>query len=549
MTILTLDKNNLEKKIGAINEAMQKLITDMGTPVEEVSKEDISIEIFPNRPDLLSLENFSLAVNQYHGKSKILNFRTYKPEKKFTVTIDKSVKTVRPYTVCAIVKGLNFTEERIKSIIDLQEKLHNSIGRKRKKLAIGIYPLEKITLPITFKAESPENIKFKPLDSEKTLNGKQILRQHPVGIEYANLLKANDVYPIFVDAQNKILSMPPIINSEETGRITKKTKDIFIECSGFETYFLNKALNILAQTLYLMGGKIYTMNIIDKQENNSISPNLKFEKMPFKTSDINKVLGLNLSEKEIQKLLSKMGLGSEKNKGQNFALIPPYRTDILHWIDLTEEVAIAYGYDNFKPILPKISTIAEEDKKAIIKRKISEALVGLGLIETSSFHLTTKKDIKKIYYNLNDFIEVEKSKTEKDILRIDMLSNSLQILSENSDSAYPQKTFEIGKVFQKDINSNTGINEREKLVVSITNETATFTEAKQILDYLFKMFDKKYEIVNNDEHPAYINGRGAIIKVNNQIIGEMGEISPRVLKNWKIKMPVVAFEINIDFLF
>ena len=355
------------------------------------------------------------------------------------------------------------------------------------------------------------------------------------------------MYPIFVDAQNKILSMPPIINSEETGRITKKTKDIFIECSGFETYFLNKALNILAQTLYLMGGKIYTMNIIDKQENNSISPNLKFEKMPFKTSDINKVLGLNLSEKEIQNYYLKWGLAL-KNKGQNFALIPPYRTDILHWIDLTEEVAIAYGYDNFKPILPKISTIAEEDKKAIIKRKISEALVGLGLIETSSFHLTTKKDIKKIYYNLNDFIEVEKSKTEKDILRIDMLSNSLQILSENSDSAYPQKTFEIGKVFQKDINSNTGINEREKLVVSITNETATFTEAKQILDYLFKMFDKKYEIVNNDEHPAYINGRGAIIKVNNQIIGEMGEISPRVLKNWKIKMPVVAFEINIDFI-
>lgn len=548
MTILSVDRKELEKKIGPVNNAMEKLITNMGTPIEEVTENEVSVEIFPNRSDLLSLENIALAINQYNGKSRVQDFKIFQPEKDYTVKIDKSVKEVRPYTVCAIVKGMNFTDEKIKSIIDIQEKLHNSIGRKRRKLAIGIYPLEQIKLPITFKADIPENIKFKPLESDKVLNGKQILKQHPTGIEFANLLKGYKVFPFFEDVNGEILSMPPIINSDKTGRVTNKTKDVFIECSGSELHYLNKALNILIESFYLMGGKIYAMNIVDKTEKNYTTPNMNFEKMPFKIKDINRILGLELTEKEISKCLNRMGLGFEQKKNETFALIPPYRTDILHWIDLTEEIAIAYGYENFNPILPNISTIAAEDKSAIIKRKISEILAGLGLLETSSFHLSTKKDIKKIFYNLNDFIELEKSKTEKDVLRHDLLTNQLEILSNNSDSTYPQKIFEIGKVFSKEETEETGIKETERLAISIINESATFTDVKQILDYLFKMLNQKYEIQNNDEHPAFINGRGAVIIVNGKKVGEIGEVSPRVLRNWKIKMPIAALEMDIDFL-
>jgi phenylalanyl-tRNA synthetase beta chain len=540
-----MNRKELEKKVGPFNESMQKSITDMGTPVDDFNDSEVSVEIFPNRPDLLSIENISYAINQYNGKSKIINFKVNRPEKNYIIKIDKSVKGIRPYTVCAVIKGINFTDEKIKSIIDIQEKLHGSIGRKRKKLAIGVYPLEKINFPITYKADLPDNIKFRPLGSEKIMTAKQILKQHPTGMLYADLLKDKEMYPFFIDSSGEIMSMPPIINSYKTGRITEKTKDIFIECSGNNLYYLNKALNIIVTSLYLMGGKIYGVNVIDKIEKSYITPNLSFEKMLFNISDINKTLGLNLNEKEISRLLSKMGIGFERKKNEVFALIPPYRTDILHWIDLAEEIAIAYGYDNFEPILPKISTIAEEDEEAIYRRKISEILSGLGLIETSSFHLNTKKDIKKIYFNMNDFIELEKSKTEKDALRYDLLTNNLQILSENSDSVYPQKIFEVGKVFEKDENEETKIKEKDKLVVSIISESANFTEIKQILDYLFKMLDKKYEIENNDEHPAYINGRSGIIKVNDKKIGEIGEIAPRVLKNWKIKMPVVAFEIEI----
>ena len=547
MTILTLNKKELEKKVGKIDSKMEELITMMGTPIEEIKEAEISIEVFPNRPDLLSLQNFARALNQYIGKEKVADFKINKPEKDFVVTIDKSVKKIRPYTVCAIVKNLNFDDEKIKEIVDIQEKLHNSIGRNRKKVAIGVYPLEKIKLPIKFIAKKPEEIKFVPLDSPKEMNGRQILRNHPTGRDYAHLLKNAEVFPIFVDSNNKILSMPPIINSEETGRITKNTKEIFIECSGHNLFYLKKCLNILISALYYMGGKIYSMEIKDSKEGNFISPDMSYEEREFDIKNIEKTLGINLTEKDIRVYLEKMGIKYVKKKDKSFALIPPYRMDILHWIDLSEEVAIAYGYQNFKPEIPKISTIGEEDSFEKKKKVISNILVGLGILETSTFHLTTKKNIKKIHYEFNNFIEVEDSKTERNVLRIDLLTNQLQIFSENSDSLYPQKIFEIGRVFEKNEKSDTGTKENNHLAISIIDEEVRFTDLKQILDYLFKMIDKSYEIKETNNN-NYIEGRVGEIIFDGKSMGYIGEIAPRVLKNWKIKTPVISLEINIDLL-
>ncbi|MDP2947640.1 MAG: phenylalanine--tRNA ligase subunit beta [Nanoarchaeota archaeon] len=549
MTILTMNRKELEKKVGRITKEIEAKITQFGTPVEEINEDEVSIEIFPNRPDLLSLQNFARALNQYNEKGGVSKFKILPPEKDFVVTIDKSVKQVRPYTCCAIVKGMKFDDEKIKEIIDIQEKLHGSIGRKRKKLAIGIYPLEKIKLPIRFMAKKPEEIKFIPLEYPKELNGKQILRQHPTGREYADLLKDTDVFPIFIDANDQILSMPPIINSENTGRITDKTTDIFIECSGFNLHYLKKCINIIVSALYEMGGKVYAMNIKDSKEKDFVSPDMTSEEMKFNIVDVEKTLGIKLTEKEVKKFLERMGIGYENRNGQIVAVIPAYRTDILHWVDLAEEVAIAYGYENFDAEIPKISTIAEEDKMAKIKRTISQILSGLGLLETSSFHLTTKKNIKKMDYEFKDFIEILDSKTERDCLRADLMTNLLQILSENSNAQYPQKIFEMGKVFSIDATekSETKVIEKENLAIALIDEKMNFTEIKQVLDYLFKMLNLEYKI-EGVENPGYISGRVGKIIVDGKDIGFVGEIAPRVLKNWKIKMPVVAVEIGIGEL-
>jgi phenylalanyl-tRNA synthetase beta chain len=547
MTILTMNRKELEGKIGKITKETEEKIILMGTPVEEVKASEISVEIFPNRPDLLSLQGFSRSLLQYLGKKSPCKFKVNKPDKNYKIKIEKSVKKVRPHTACAIIKGLKLNNEKIKEIIDIQEKLHNTIGRKRKKIAIGIYPLEKIKLPIRFTAKKPQDIKFIPLEMNKELTGAQILRQHPAGRDYAHLLENAQEYPVFIDSENKILSMPPIINSKETGKISEKTKNIFIECSGFNLEYLKKALNILVTAFSDMGGKIYSMNIEDSKS--FISPNLEKEELEFKIKDINKTLGLELTEKEVKRYLEKMGIGFKKQKSKQelIALIPAYRTDILHWIDLAEEVAIAYGYDNFNPEIPNISTIGEEDKKSTTKKIIATILAGLGLLEVSSYHVCTKKDIKKIHFDFKDFIEIQDSKTEYNTLRIDLLTNLLKIFSENINSQYPQKIFELGRVFEKDSEQEKVVKETEKLAIAITDEKINFTELKQVLDYLFKMINKEYKI-QETENPNFIRGRAGKIISDNKEIGIIGEISPRVLNNWKLKMPVSALEINLDFI-
>ncbi len=545
MTILTLNKKELEKEIGKITPELEHKISMFGTPIEEIKDNEVSVEVFPNRPDLLSLQGFTRSFLQHLGKKSISKFNINKPEKDYKVKIDKSVKQVRPYTVCAIVKNLKLDDEKIKNIVEIQEKLHLTIGRKRTKLAIGIYPLEQIKLPITYKAKKPEDIKFRPLEFPKEINGKQILSKHPAGREYGNLLKEAEKYPIFEDADGKVLSMPPIINSHETGKVNEKTKSIFIECSGFNKYYLEKCLNIIVSAFSDMGGKIYAMEISDSKK--SITPDLEPEKLEFSIKDLNKNLGLELEEKEIKRLLEKSGIGIEKQKDKTFALIPAYRLDILHWVDLIEEVAINYGYENFEPEIPKISTIGQEDEKTIKKRKIQEILSGLDLIEVSSFHLAVKKDVKKLHYKFNEFIEVEDSKTEYDVLRPDLLSNLLRILSENTSSTYPQKIFEIGTCFSLNDSKETKIKETEKLCIALIGEKINFTDSKQILDYLFKMIDKKYEI-KETEDSNYIEGRVGEIIVGDKSIGKIGEISPRAIKNFKLKMPISAIEINLDKL-
>lgn len=544
MTVVNLNRKELEKAIGKIDKEVEEKIAGFGATVEESNEKEISIEVYPNRPDLLSLQGVARALGTYLNGAKTKEYKINKPEKNYKVIIEKSVKKVRPYTVCAIVKNLKFNDEKIKEIIDIQEKLHITIGRKRKKLAIGIYPLEKIKLPITFSAKKPEDIKFIPLEAEREMNGKQILRSHPAGREYADLLKDEEVFPIFSDASGKILSMPPIINSHETGKIIMNTKDIFIECSGFNLPYLKKTLNILVCALADMGGEIYYMEIDDSENKTPfLSPNLDNEKMQFKIEDINRTLGLNLNEEEIIKCLAKMGIGYSKGE----AIIPAYRTDILHWVDLAEEVGIAYGYENFKPEIPKISTIAEEDKKSIVKRKIEEILSGLNFLEASSYHLTTKESVKNVYFDFKDFIEVEESKTEYSVLRPDLFTNLMKILSENTDSSYPHRIFEIGKVFGKDKESETGIIEKERLGIAIADENTNFTEIKQVLDYLFKMINKTYEI-KDYESSALISGRTGSIFVDGKEVGVLGEVHPRVLKNLKIRMPVSILEINLGFL-
>src|SRR3989344_38785 len=430
MASLTLERKEVEKHFKLTPKIMEE-IQLLGIPIS-LSADKVELEILPNRPDLLSWQGFVRAVRSFRGKPAG-RYTIHKPEKDYRVFIDSSVKDVRPYTACAIVKKLHFTGSGIRNLIELQEKLHATLGRNRKKLAIGVYPLEKIKLPVTYEARAPEKISFQPLESPEIMKAEDILSKHPAGQAYAHLLKNYPRYPIFIDDANQILSMPPVINSELTGKVTEKTDSVFIECSGFHFETLSRALNIIVTALADLGGQIYSLELVDSKKQKTISPVLSPQKMRLSLENVNKLLGLSLTERDLERLLPRMG-HSYKN---SIALVPAWRADMLHEVDLIEDIAIAYGYNNLIPELPGLATIGEESSESKFKAEIAELLIGLGMLETSSYHLVREDEQKY----LTDRILLANSKTEYKYLRTSLLAPFLRTFAANKDAEYPQKIF------------------------------------------------------------------------------------------------------------
>lgn len=538
MTNIIFSRNEFEKHIKLTPEIQEK-ITLFGTPLESISKNELEIEIFANRPDLISLEGYVRSFKKFLGKdTKNKEYPLKKADQNLKLYVDKSVKEIRPFVSCAIIRKLNLNEDKLKDLINLQEKLALTLGRNRKKIAIGIYPLDKINFPISYEARDPKEISFRPLGLDKELNAKEILIIHPTGRKYEHLLKDSKKYPIFIDSKKEILSMPPIINSENSGKVDVNTKEVFIECTGFDKNAVEKTLIIIATALAESGALIQQIEIIDNTSYHS--PKLDNQKTKISIDNINRLLGLKLNENQIQKLLEKMGHSYKKGIVES----PPYRVDILHEVDLIEDIAIAYGYDNLTPEVPNISTVGEESNESIIKRKLSEILIGLGILEISTYHLIKQQEVEN--NNLKEVLELLDSKNEYKYLRPNLMISSLRVLSENKNSEYPQKIFEIGRVFNKNIQKENGIEEKDNLIISLTPANAT--EIKKHLDYLFKMLNIDYKIkeLNKSE---LIEGRTCAIIVNNKQIGYFGEVHPNTLRNNNLNMPIAMAEISLEEIY
>ena len=544
MPTITFNLKALESLTG--KKLSSKLLSEkvpfLGTPIEEMDSKEMMIEVPPNRPDLLSLPGFARAFASFLGVKKGLKKYVAK-KSSYKVVIDDKVSKVRPFTVCAVVKGLSFTDEKIKEIIDMQEKLHVTYGRNRKKMALGIYPLEMIRFPIAYTAKKPEEIKFVPLDFDKKLDARQILSLHPTGQKYGHLLEDKKVFPVFLDSKNQVLSVPPIINSNNVGKISNKTRDVFIECSGFDFEYLSMALNMVVTALADMGGQIYETSLVYKNKKTK-TPNLNPWSINVDPKYVEKILGKKLSHAQIKECLAKMGIGFESGK----ALIPCYRADILHQIDLVEDIAIAYGYENIEEVIPRIGCTGKENEFHIFRNHLRNILIGAGIMEIKNFVLSSKEVQNNRVNDNQKLVEVDTSFSEEySVLRRHLLSGILEVLSRNKHREYPQNIFEIGKIFQ----AKKEIFEKERLAVAICSSDADFTRIKQILDRIIKEFGLKYETIerNKADYPSFTMGRVGTIIVNGTRVAHIGEVSPAVLENFDLEMPVAYLELNVEKLY
>lgn len=549
MVYVYAKKSELQKHIKEnitteeIKETLQDLGMDLKGETEEQDPE-LKIEITAEKMDMISPVGIARAINYYRGFTKELpKYNIKKGDKK--IKVDKSVEDIRPKTVAAIIKNLPMSQEILDSIIEIQEKLHASFGRERKKAAIGIYPLQEIKFPITYKAEKPENIKFQPLESNEEMTGEEIIENHEIGKKYAHLLKDKDMFPIFQDSKNNILSMPPVINSHTTGRVTPTTNDLFIECSGHNLVHLDSILKVIITTLMEFGGEAESIKVSydDSQYELSLENQIETLNPKYLTS----LIGIE-NPNNLKELLNKVQLDIIKeNQNSIEVAIPPYRQDIWNDCDIADDLSRAYGFNNIVPTTPNIISTGETLNHTDTKNQISQTMTSLGFLELYTYMLTSSK----LQYDMmkrepkNHISIVDSAEEGINMTRTMILPENLEALRINRKHKYPQKVFECGFIIEEDKTEETGAKDSLVLSATIADTKANLTQIKEIVDTLSTLFKWEFDIKESYK-PYLIEGRQGAIYYNNEEIGVFGELHPQILENFDLLVPLCILEINIE---
>lgn len=546
MPVVEFFINDIQRLIGkkiSLEELEEAILFAKGE-IESVEGDLVKVDIKDtNRPDLWSAEGIARELRNHLGKGGLVKYRINKSG--FRMIVDKKVENVRAKTVGAVVKNLHFDDYFIKQIIQLQEKIHQTYGGNRKFAAIGVYDFDKIKFPIRYTTTEPEGIKFIPLEADKEMTPAEILENHPCGRDYGHLVKKYAEYPIMLDSKGRVLSIPPIINSDYTGKITEKTKNVFIEITGHEIRRISIALNVLVTALAERGGKIYSVTIKYPEEKIS-RPDLKTQKFVLDSDYCRRILGLELPDSEIINLLNKSGCFAKKGK-KIIVEYPAYRDDIMHQRDIIEDIAIAYGYKKIVPEFPKLSTVGCADKTEEFCDVARELMVGLGFQEIMTFTLTSRDNLfRKMNISEEGLCEIANPVSSNwNVLRNWLLPGSMEFLTSNMHIDYPQKIFEVGDCIALDEKQETKTRNIKKLSSVITDSSVSYEEIASVLDAFLNNLGVSYEL-KPIAHPSFIPGRVAEIIVGNTSIGALGEIHPLVLNNWKLEKPVIAFELDLN---
>ncbi len=505
------------------------------------SSDELSFEFFPDRPDLYSVEGIARAFRAFLGYEPGL--RSYAVgESAVDLIVDPSVKDVRPFIWSALVEGNEITDPLIRSMMDLQEKLHLTLGRNRRKVAIGIHDFRTVAPPFTYKAVLPDEMSFVPLQGDRKMTPAEILKEHEKGKAYAFVLDGKTRYPMIVDKNGEVLSFPPIINGIATA-ITENTKDIFVDCTGTDINSVTVAINILTTALAERGGKIKTVSISQGGET-VMAPDLKPLPMTVDPAYVNNWNGTDLKVDQMVDCLKRMGFGAAVDRNMIEALVPRYRADVLHPVDLAEDVAIGCGFERFGNVLPKMATFGIEDPLTVFSNSVKGITIGFGYFEVVTLSLSNPRDqyLSMGLAEDKSAIRVKNPVSEEHILvRTSILPSLMTVLRKNKHRELPQRIFEVGEVVRH-------VRNRTLLAGASIHSKASFTEAKSLVQSILSSAGFASEVQAEDS-PSFVKGRCAAVSVGADRIGVFGEVSPSTIEAFELKYPTIAFELDLQRLF
>ena len=519
----------------------------MSSDIEDFDDEEIKVEFFPNRPDNLSVEGVARSFKGFIGQE--IGFPDYKVEESGEyVVVDSEVAAIRPYIGFAKIDNVDFTGDKLKYVMDFQENLHWVIGRDRKKVAIGIHNADVVEGPFKYIATPKDANAFVPLEKESEMTPGDILTEHDKGKAYAHLIEDFDKYPLILDKDDNVLSMPPIINGELT-KLKEDTHNIIVDVTGTDERAVNQALNIICSSFAEVGGQIKSMEV--KYSDKTITtPDLTPQEMNVHVDTANELIGgINLTAEDIKELLLKARFDAEIiDDNEVKAIIPAYRVDILHEVDIVENIAVQYHINDVVAALPDINTVAYENDWFKAESTIREVMVALGFQEVMSLMLTNEEaHYEKMNQEEKPHVQVARPITiDRTMIRTSLMNSLMEFLEDNTHEDLPQKIFEIGDVLYLDEAKENKTVSSKKLAALVCHSTANFTEIKSIVTSVLSNLGYSMEITDS-ENKTFIAGRAADVTGEAQkgtIQGFFGEVSPEVISNFTLDYPVIGFEIE-----
>lgn len=509
------------------------------------------------RPDLWSAEGLSRTLNLALGqKIKKHNYLSKKGDAKDSgnrlFIVDDDYPEYRQYSIGFAASGKVVDEEILTSLIQTQEKICSNYGRKRKLIAMGIYRSDKITYPIHYTSKNPDEVSFVPLHEEKKMTLREILSEVPKGKEYGAIIENESRFPLLQDDKGLILSMPPIINSNDVGAVEVGDKNLFIEMSGPNLKMLLLASNIVAADMQDMGFKILPIKVkfpYKTEFGTSITVPYYFQDKTTTTiKEAEDLLGVKLSAKDVKKYLLQMGIdASVDEKGKITAYPPSWRNDLISSVDVIEDIAIARGLESFDTEGLSDFTIGRLTKAEYFARKVKPLLVGLGFQEMMYNYLSSVKEYaENMHISDEGMIHIMNPMSEKfALVRPSIMPSLLKTESLSSHAPYPHRAFEFGKVAYLEKDAPGGTATYNNFAFMSADEKENYNSISSIVATLFYFLGIDYTLEELND-PRFIKGRCAKVVYKGEEIGVFGEVHPAVLTSWDIEMPTVIAEFNAD---
>ncbi len=534
MPVVSLGKKDLQSLSGLPLKLIEERLPMLGCNIERATPDTLEVEFFPDRPDLFSVEGAARALRTFLGRERGLRRYEVRPSGA-RLAVEPPVRPVRPAVALAYVRGVRLTDATLRSLIHLQEHLHWTVGRNRRRVAIGVHDASRVEPPFTYTAVPPE-FRFEPLDGGREMSLAEILTEHPKGKEYAFILENQKRMPIILDRNEKVLSFPPVINGELT-RVTGSSRELLVETTGFGEE-VETALNIVATSLAERGARIESVVVRDGKASRT-TPDLRPRRSTLKAAEAAGLLGLDLTAAKTAQLLSKMGFGARPRGTAVEVEVPAYRVDILHPWDLVEDVAKAWGFDSIGGALPPVLGSGGRDPVEARKALAREVLVGLGYQEIVGFTLTRgEDDFDRAGLRPEGFTAISNPVSrEQTQLRTRLLGTLLVLLAANKQRDYPQRLFEVGEAVR-------GGRQFPAAAAVSVHARATFAEARSLADGFLREMAVGAAVVPG-EHGAFIPGRCGALVSGKRTLGHFGELHPRVLEAFGLELPAVAFEIEL----